>query len=352
MKKDIEVKYDMELNRRLKELPDFATDFIQTLEDSTSIRTRIAYCKDLSIYLRFLLNELNIASKDEIIDLTVDDIKDIQEKDIRYFLSYLNHYTVEYKSSTGNLIKQIYSNSQKGKNRKIATLRTLYTYLSRIYGLVDPTQHINIKINEKAEIKNSLNASDIDKLVRTVLGDLSGASERQKIFHKKLKYRNANIILFMAYTGIRVSELVSLDIQDINIDEGTFVISRKGGDQEILYISNEILPYLRDYIQKRKLVLDVDVEYKNALFLSSRKKRISSRQVSEILNRYAHMSGLDSVTPHTLRRSFGMAIYNQTGDIQLTADLLGHSTTETTRKFYAKPEEERKRRTLSGFVYK
>lgn len=351
MKKDIEVKYSIELNKRLKELPDFATEFIQSLEDNTTIRTRIAYCKDINTYLRFLLYELKIAPSDSIIDLKIDEIKDIEEKDIRSYLSYLNHYTVEYLSTSGNHVKQSYSNSQQGKNRKIATLRTMYFYLSRVYGLTDPTKHINIKINEKVEIKNSLNGKEIDELVKIVLSDLSKASEREKMFHQKLKYRNANIILMLAYTGIRISELVSLEIQDINIEEETFVVTRKGGDQEIMYLSEEMIPYLRDYIEERKLLLDVKVEYRNALFLSSRKNRISTRQATEIIKKYASYVGLDNVTPHTLRRSFGMALYNQTKDIQLTADVLGHSTTETTRKFYAKPEEDRKKRTLKKFMY-
>lgn len=351
MKKDIEIKYDIELNRRMKELPDFATEFIQSLEDNTSIRTRIAYCKDLSIYIRFLSTELEIALKKSIIDLTIDDIRDIKEKDIRSFLSYLNHYTVEYLSTSGNKVKQSYSNSQQGKSRKIATLKTLYNYLSRTYNIEDPTKHINIKISEKTEIKNSLNGKEIDNLIKIILSDLTGVSEKQKNYHKKLKHRNANIILMLAYTGIRVSELVALDINDIDIKEGTFIVTRKGGDQELMYLSNEIIPYLSDYLDNRKLILDIKTEYNNALFLSSQKNRISTRQVGTIVNKYSSYIGLTNISPHSLRRSFGMAFYNQSEDIQLTADILGHSTTETTRKFYAKPAEERKRRNLQKFNY-
>lgn len=369
LKKDIGIKYEMDLNNKLRDLPDFITDYIESLENNTSIRTRIAYCKDLSIYLRFLLNELKKASVGAIVDLTIEDINDITEKDIRMFLKYLTMYTVEYISTGGKLVKQTYKNEEQGKSRKIAALRSFYAYTCRVYNdnvdiinqgkmdedkipkLIDPTKYIDIKMNEKVEIKNSLNGVEIDKLVETVLGDLSGSSEREKLFHQKLQYRNANIILLFAYTGIRVSELANLDYTDINTEEGIFVVSRKGGDQEILYLSEEIIPYLRDYIEDRKLVLDVNIECKNALFISSRKSRLSTRQIAEIISKYSSKAGLDDITPHTLRRSFGMALYNQTKDIQLTADVLGHSTTETTRKFYAKPEEARKQKTLKNFIY-
>jgi len=351
MKKDIEVKYDMELNRRMKELPEFATDFILSLENNTSIRTRIAYCKDLSIYLRFLLDEVELRSKRLVLELKIEDIKDIDEKTVRHFLSYLNYYTVEYKSVSGNIVRQSYSNSNQGKNRKLSTLKTFYKYLSRVYGAHDPTRYIDIKINNKIEIKNSLNGGDIDKLIRVIMSDLNHVSLKEKEYHLKLKSRNANMVLILAFTGIRVSELISLDIQDIDIEESTFIVTRKGGNQEKLYLSNEILPYLKDYIEERKLLLNVKMEYKDALFLSSQRKRISSRQVGAILNKYARYVGLDEITPHTLRRSFGMALYNQSKDIQLTADILGHSTTETTRRFYAKPTEERIKMTLRKFSY-
>jgi len=351
MKKDIEIKFEMELNRRLKELPDFATDFVQSIEDSSSIRTRIAYTKDVTIYLRFLLEELSVAACEAIEGLRIDDIKDISEKDIRSFLSYLNHYTVKYVNKAGNTITQTYSNSQQGKNRKVATLRSFYAYLSRVHEVHDPTRHINIKVNERVELKNSLNSDEIDKLVATVLGDLTGESEKKKAFHQRLKYRNANMILILAYTGIRISELNELDINDINLDEGTFIVTRKGGDQEIMYIPDEILPYLRDYIEQRKGMLDVNIDYRNALFLSTHKKRMSTRQIREVISGYAKIAGFDNISPHSLRRSFGMAFYNQTGDIQLTADILGHKSTEVTRKHYSKPSEQRKRLFSRKFQY-
>lgn len=335
----------------MKELPDFATEFIQSLEYNSSIRTRIAYCKDLNIYLRFLIDELGIASHKKVKELVIGDIKDIIEKDIRDFLSYLSHYTVEYKSSVGKIINQSYSNSQQGKNRKIATLKSFYTYLSRVYEVHDPTRHIVIKLNERVEIKNSLSSDEIDTLVATVLGDLTGESERKKVFHKRLRLRNANIILLLAYSGIRISELNALDVNDFNIDDGSFVVTRKGGDQERMYISDEILPYLRDYIDQRKLVLDVDIEYKNALFLSTQKKRLSTRQIRKVVNDYAKIAGFEDITAHSLRRSFGMALYNQSSDILLTSETLGHSSTQTTYKYYARPAEDRKRRALKNFIY-
>lgn len=352
MKKDIELKLNLDLQNRLKELPEVAIDFILSLSNNKTLRTQIAYTKDLKIYFNFLLNELKIVNKEDITELEIEDIKDITEKDIRLFLDYLNYYTVEYKTRSGKLVTQSYSNSREGKARKLATLHSFYKEITRKYPFIkDPTQHIDIKVYQKTDIKNYLTGEEIDKLVKVILEDLNINSERELKFHKRYKYRNATMILFLGYTGIRVSELVSLDIDDISIEDRSFIVTRKGGNQEKLYIPDEIIYTLSNYITMRKSILDVDTFNRNALFLSNRKQRISTRQVEYILDKYGKKAGFNNVTPHTFRRSFGMAFYNNSKDIQLTADILGHSTTETTRKFYAKPLEERKRLSLKNFKY-
>lgn len=352
MKKDIEIKLNQELKNRLIGLPEVAIDFILSLSDKSSIRTQIAYSKDLRIFFLFLLNELRIADKKNIVDLEIDDIKDITEKDIRMFLDYLDYYTVEYESRAGKKVKQSFSNSREGKARKLATLHSFYNYITRRNrDIVDPTKYIDIKLNEKVDIKNTLTGGEIDRLVRIILEDLNLFDKRELKHHQKHKYRNATMILMLGYTGIRVSELVQLDINDINLKEKTFVVTRKGGDQERLYFPDEIVSTMSYYLEIRKSVKDIDSLNKDALFLSNRKQRISTRQVRNVLEKYGDKAELKYITPHTFRRSFGMALYNSTGDIQLTADILGHATTETTRKFYAKPTEERKKKVLKNFKY-
>lgn len=352
LKKDLEIKYNKELQRRLTELPEMAIDFILSLSNNSSIKTQIAYCKDLRLYFLFLLNELEITNKDNITELDIDDISNVTEKDIRMFLDYLNYYTVEYKTSTGKTVKQAFSNSREGKARKLATLHSFYKYITRKHNtIIDPTKHVEIKLNEKVELKNSLDGDEIDRLVRTILEDLAINSVRELKHHQRYKYRNATMVLMLGYTGIRVSELIQLDIDDIDLEEKSFIVTRKGGDQERLYLPEEILSCLTHYLDIRRSMTDIDTINKNALFLSNRNQRISTRQVNYILSKYGEKANLKNITPHTFRRSFGMALYNNSKDIQLTADILGHATTETTRKFYAKPTEERKKMALKSFKY-
>jgi len=354
MKKDRKIKLEKEKYRRLKEMPDFIADFIQHHENKFSIMTQISYIKCYTIFLEYLLELPEFKHRKSIRDITLEDLKVLTTRDIRHFLSYLTSYTKTFKRKDGMEVTQTFTNDDKGKSTKLAALHTLYNWFSKEgYDIEDITKHIEIKIKEKQDIKNSLNGKEIDRFVDIIINDVNIENERKLKFHKRLKFRDLTILLILAFTGIRISELVDLDISDINTEYGALIVTRKGESQQKLYIPDRIVSTIEEYIEQRKKVEDVPTEYKEALFLSSQKKRIHPRTVRYMLEKYKERAGIDiKVTPHTLRRSFAMRFYNDTGDIQLTADQLGHKTTETTRKFYAKPEEERRKRIMKNFDYR
>lgn len=346
------IKLEIEKARRLRELPDIITDYIIGIESERGIRTQIAYIKDYTTFLEYLM-ELPKYKGKTIMDFTKEDMEKISERDIRNFLNYLTSYEKTFKRTNGKEYTQTFSNDQKGKARKLSSLSSLWDWFLR-EGYVDKdiTNNIDIRINETRKIKNKLEQEGIDIFVETIIEDVNIETERKRKFHERTKFRDLNILLLLAFTGIRISELVQLDIDEIDISEGAMIVIRKGGDQDKLYIPDEILSTISKYKEKRKSINLIEPEYRNALFLSSQNKRIHPRTVRYMLNKYQKRAGINmSVTPHTFRRSFAMKMYNLTGDIQLTADLLGHKTTETTRKFYAEADEERKKMTMKDFNY-
>jgi len=208
------------------------------------------------------------------------------------------------------------------------------------------------KKGKKRKIKDKLDSEDIDKFVETILEDVNIETERGLKFHQRVKFRDLNIVLLLAFTGIRISELVQLDINDVSIKDGAMVVVRKGGDEDKIYLPDVILSTLQEFIQQRKTIDVTDTENKEALFLSLQGKRIDPRTVRQMLNKYKQRAGISmKVTPHTFRRTFAIRMYNETGDMQLTADYLGHKSVETTRGHYAEPEEDRKRKVMKNFNY-
>ena len=150
-----------------------------------------------------------------------------------------------------------------------------------------------------------------------------------------------SLTLFLG-TGIRISELVGIDINDIDMDVNGFKITRKGGNQTILYFSDEVKAALEEYLDERAKNPLLDNE--PALFVSLQNKRITVRAVQNLVKKYAHITTpLKHITPHKLRSTYGTTLYKETNDIYVVAEVLGHKDINTTRKHYAAISEDIKR---------
>lgn len=352
MRKDIENKLINKKEDLLKEMPDFVVDFIFNIENKYSLKTQIAYLTDIRIFFNFL-NIINGYPDRKYIDTTLSEVDALSDRDLREFLSYLTEYTISFKKRNGQTTAQTFSNTIQGKARKFATLRTLFSYLyKRKLIKEDVTKLIDIKVPTKDKLNNTLETSQINKFFQTILDDVNIENSRQLKFHKRLKFRDYVIVAILAHTGVRISELTQLDISDINVDNGAMVVIRKAGNQDKIYLPEKILEPITEYLLKRKKIKDIDPIYKNALFISQFGKRIDTKTVRYMLNKYKKRSGIDiDITPHTFRRTFGNKFYNDTKDMYLTAQQLGHCSAETTRKYYAKPAEERKKQSMKNFNY-
>ena len=168
-------------------------------------------------------------------------------------------------------------------------------------------------------------------------------TDKQKAFHNKTKIRDLALLTLLLGTGIRVSECVGLDINDVDFKNGGIHIHRKGGKEVTVYFGMEVEDALQDYLDER-FGIDAMPGNEKALFLSLQKKRINVRSVENLVKKYARLvTPLKKITPHKLRSTYGTNLYRETGDIYLVADVLGHSDVNTTKKHYAALEDERRR---------
>jgi site-specific recombinase XerD len=349
MKAEIQVKLEEKLRKRLMRLPEFVADYIFYLEyRKKELRTRIEYAKDIELFFEYLLSE-GLVKREKIEDITPSDLNRLKPRDIANFLGYLTCYKKTFITPTGKVKVQQFTNSDAGKSRKMATLHEFFNYLVENELIEkDVTKKIEVKVDPQASIKNRLTPEDIEKFYTTILEDCNIESERQLIFHQKVKFRDYIIVLLLSYTGIRISELVQLDIGDIGIDEQAMVVIRKGGKKEKVDIPSRIMEDIKEYLEQR-MKMEYDTK---ALFVSLHKKRIDPRTVRAMLDKYSKRAGINiKVTPHVFRRTFGTEHYNRYRDMYLTAQIMGHRSAETTRKFYADPAEERRRKSMQEFDY-
>ena len=162
-------------------------------------------------------------------------------------------------------------------------------------------------------------------------------------YQKITAKRDYAILSLFLGTGIRISELVGIDVNDIDFSRNEFVVTRKGGNQMTLAFGPEVAQALADYLEERMQIIPLS-GHENAFFLSLQRKRITPRAVENLVKKYAQIATpLKKITPHKLRSTYGTMLYQESGDIYLVADVLGHKDVNTTRKHYAAMTEEKSR---------
>ena len=322
------------LREMMKELPPFCTEFFRGIEPRTSTRTRIAYAYDLSVFFDFLKKENPVFSKMERMDFTLDHLDQITVTDLEEYMEYLKYRFNEH--------NQEIVNKERGIMRKISSLKSFYNYFFRTEKLkTNPAALVQLpKLHEKEIIR--LDIDEVALLLDAVeQGD--GLTDKQKAFHNRTKLRDLALLTLLLGTGIRVSECVGLDINDIDFKNGGIHIHRKGGKEVTVYFGTEVETALQDYLDERNDIIPEEGS-ENALFLSLQKKRMNVRSVENLVKKYAKIvTPLKKITPHKLRSTYGTNLYRETGDIYLVADVLGHSDVNTTKKHYAALEDERRR---------
>ncbi len=326
------------LREILKELPEFSFEFFRGIEHKTSSKTRIAYAYDLRVFFRFLFTEIKQFSNLSIDTISITDMEKITPDQIEIYLEYLSYYNQNSDSS-----KNEHTNRERGKARKLAALRTFYNYFYKKQKITfNPVILVDLpKIHDKHIVR--LEANEVANLLDIVESG-EKLTKKEKAYHTKTKLRDVALITLLLGTGIRVSECVGLNINDIDFSTNGIKIIRKGGNEVIVYFGDEVRLALLEYLEARKKKIPLS-GHENALFLSMQDKRLSVRSVQNIVKKYSKLvTSLKNISPHKLRSTYGTALYQETGDIYLVADVLGHKDVNTTKKHYAEIEDERRRK--------
>ena len=303
-----------------EENPDFLNAF---LDYSTTILNKSPnsikeYNYDLSMFLRFIKLHFNMAKETDfkeiqINDLTINTIKKIKIDDIHAFLGYL---TTEYHSKPAT------------RARKISTIRIFFNYLCQDASskfLLDHNPALNLKTPKKDKrLPKYLSLDDSKKLL-----DVASDEDNRNC------ERDFAITTLFLNCGMRLSELVGININDIDFEECKLNVIGKGNKERTIYLNKACMRAISDYLNIRpKQGIKHDKKYsEKALFLSERRERISNRTVQYIINKELLKAGLDSrkYSVHKLRHTAATLMY-QYGQVDIRAlqELLGHESIATT----------------------
>ena len=327
-------KGNEKLKQLIKELPDFCLEFFVGKASSTSILTRLGYAQDYLIFFQFLSENISSFLGKEPKCFDLNDLNKITATHIEEYLNHLSFY-----DRNGETL----SNENVTKARKLASVRALFLYFYRKNMLKENvTQKVATpKIPRKDIIR--LNSDEVSVIINTAENG-NGLTKRQQTYNKITNKRDVAILSLFLGTGIRISELVGLNIDDIDFSSCAFTITRKGGNRAILYFNDEVYEALHNYLQERKLKEKDKFPVSSAFFISIPNNRIGIRAGDTLVQKYAKIaSPLKPITPHKLRSTFGTSLYRATKDIYVVAEVLGHRDVNTTKKHYAAISEDIKR---------
>jgi len=310
------------------ELPSFCNEFFIGVENRTTPLTRLAYAYDLRIFFDYILSYVREFRHYNLDTFTIAELDKVTQTHIESFLEYLNYYVFNGKE---------YKNDERAKARKLSTLRSFFKYFFNKGSLTSniASKVSTPKLHDKEIIR--LETKEVSQLLNEVEdgGDLS---TRERAYHKKIGLRDLALVTLLLGTGIRISECVGLNLEDLDFKNNSFTVTRKGGNRKILYFPEEVVDALRKYLEEDRLASDSDSP---ALFLSMQKKRISVRAVEILVKKYSTLiTPLKKITPHKLRSTYGTNLYHKTNDIFVVAEALGHRDVNTTKKHYAAMSED------------
>ncbi len=350
---------DYERFEKLKdELPDYIQSFFISKNDSYQIKTQIGYAMDLKNFLKWFLDVCaEKTNATELKGITCKDLERLTYDDIDAYMAYLSQYRTKNKKNQTIIV----SNDAHGKARKLAAIRTLFKYLlKRGYIAQNPIELVETPKIRKDKAITTLSKEQQDivlnkaycaegrpirKKGQTARGIKKSASMRQKT-----RLRDYAILSTLLSSGIRVSELCGIDMFDINFDEQYFIIVRKGGSTDKVYFGKEAHDAIIDYIEFERYAIaghEKDepefAKFDNSngpLFITGHKgdelKRITPRRIQQIVKEYAAFVAPENekITPHTLRKTFGTALFRDYKNLMLVQHALGHADSSTTSKYY------------------
>lgn len=296
-------------------IPELRTYYL-TIQVSKEPLTCLEYIRKISSFLKFINK----------------DIRDISSEDISLYFSSIN-----YKINNN---KETIKTSSSYKQTIWSALNSFFFYLQKKGEIEKNPMDIIERPKNTDKVKRiSLTMEELNSILDCIINYYNnpGISEKQK----QWKERDFLILYLFMNTGMRKTALSEINISDINFNNDTLTIIDKRNKEQIYIITPQIKEAIINWINKRSIILDNKVE--DALFISSRGRRISERAIYNIVKKYSQLSLGFSISPHKLRASFVSLFYEASGhDIKATCQAVGHASIETTSLYIVKNNNPRK----------
>jgi len=322
----------------LKQLPSFAQDYINHLAvTNRSETTRRAYVYELRYFFKYLCNVPKYKFPSMPSDITLEHLNILKHNDIEAFLAWAKNS----------------GNSPRALSRKQAAIKSLYRYLVREDLLIKNVTLKLVTIKVTSKLPQALEPNEVAELSE-ILDSGHGLTKGQQKYYQYTEKRDRAIMLTLIGTGLRLSELCAINLEDINFNNLNIRVIGKGDKEAKVYFNEDVKDFLLDYIDNERP--RYDKKGSDALFLSMRCIRIGNQSVERIVKKYMEIlaeKGYNTkdFSTHKLRSTTATELLRETGNLALVQDYLRHSDPRTTRQ-YAKILDEELKRAASMIKFK
>lgn len=326
------------------ELPRYLRGYFSYLKGNVLPMTRLGYLHDVKFFFQYLIDETDLTNASTIREIKLDELNRIKAIDVNMFIDYCRKYKVEKDDVT-----YIYENANKSLARKKSSISVLFKNLFRDElidkNITDGFDPIRVPKPGEKEIK-ALQDNEV-MIMLDAVSTGEGLTGHEKAYWEKTKLRDKTILLLFVTYGLRLSELQQLNVSSFNFNRNEFKIYRKRGKEAIMNLNNSVTKVLNDYLKHERMkdenIAEID---KDALFLSLQGKRMTERQIRELVKKYTSIA-LNTTrkmgySPHKLRATAATSLIGRGHSIFDVAVLLDHEQVTTTQ-LYARQRMDVKR---------
>lgn len=308
-REEMDYKNELWLRKKLKTCPRILSDYIDNLGDSKTSWSK-------RNYLGYLIQYVNYLKENGIDPDDIDSYKNIKPLDIN---KYMNH------------IKYRYINGEKVKNKAGIQAAKLFA-LSDFYRFLMDNNAVDYNPCEKIKVPKDEIEKEVIYLTPEEIGQV-----KDNITHREkgrcTKYNNRDLCIFSlgVTTGLRVSAIVGINISDIDLDNNRIKVTEKRKKTYDVFIGEKTKQIIKDWMEEREKIL-IGFPPTDALFISKNKTRMSTVSIRKMLSK--DTNGINKhITPHKMRSTCGVNLYEATGDVYLVRNQLHHKNIETTKLY-------------------
>ena len=335
-----------------KQLPSWMRGYFTYLRGNLLPMSRRGYLQDIRFFCQYLIDETDLTQATATREIKEAEFREITAADVNLFLDHCRRYKKETEKAV-----YIYENSNKSLARKRSSVSVLFKYLYRSgiveKNITDGFDPIRLPKPGERQIK-ALQDDEVMRMLDAVTTG-EGLTNHERSYWEKTKYRDKCILMYFVTYGLRLSELQQLNVSSFNFSRGEFLIYRKRGKESTMPLNKTTIKALRDYLDLERPKDDtLDEEHKDALFLSLQGKRMTERQIRELVKKYTSIC-LDTTrrngySPHKLRATAATSLIGRGSDIYDVQVLLDHDNVTTTQ-LYAAHKLNTKRDLIKSFEW-